>query len=172
MTIAALVISIVAILIAAASGWFTLRQARAAEATDQRDRLRHLAEREPKLTGSIESVNNGGWWKLNLRLTEGNLLAEVSLTIVEGDGVEFAGNQLGVPGPAPRPTAVTVKALKRGAAATWRVLLSGDRSRQMRLTATCRGEGGETWEVPVWVDLPVAPASRSAAPDTPDRRLP
>ncbi|MGI5223520.1 hypothetical protein [Actinoallomurus sp. CA-142502] len=154
MAVAALVISIVSLLVAGLAAWFTWRQTRAEEAATSIERKRHHAEREPAFEGRVKLVSNSGWHRLDLRLAQGGPLAKVTVTIVEGDGVEFAGNQYGVPGPAARATAFTINPLKRDELATWRVLLADSRSSRIRLVCECSDDAGDTWEVSTWVDLP------------------
>lgn len=157
MAVAALVISIVSLFVAGLAVWFAWRQAKAAEASTAIERRRYHAEREPVFEGGIESLNGGCSNRLDLRLVKGGPLAEVTATIVEGDGVEFAGNQHGAPGPEPRVSAFTVEALKTGEVASWHVVLSESYSARIRLACVCRSGDGDEWEASTWVDLPAKP---------------
>lgn len=154
MDVAAFIVSVVALAVSIASVAYSRRQTEASEITAKLDSDRRLEERTPEFEGVVEKVGGNESYRLSLRLTKGGPLVAITVTIVGGDGVQFSGNQHGVPGPEPRASAETVEPVRPGFAATWHVLLSDERSRTVRLVAHCRGEQGEEWKVPVQVDLP------------------
>lgn len=89
MALAALVRSVLALLVAGASELYTKRQADAATLTATLDAERRHEERTPTFDAWIEPVNDGTWQRLWLRLTSHQGLSAVEATITEGVGVEF-----------------------------------------------------------------------------------
>lgn len=154
MIVAAFVISVLALLVSAAAGFFTWRQADAAATSVRMEMRRDHADRQPEFTAVVEPVNEGGWYRLTLRLTKGELLEEVSVHIVEGEGLRFAGGQDGVPGRFDRGAASAVTPMVREAATRWRVRVEDEHDDRVLLLVKCRGESGDKWNVPVWVNMP------------------
>lgn len=102
MALAALVLSVLALLAAGASALYTKRQADAATLIATLDAERRHEERTPTFDAWIEPVNDGTWHRLWLRLTSPQGLSAVEATITEGAGVEFTTGQYGVdPGALP-----------------------------------------------------------------------
>jgi len=89
MAFAAVVLSVLALLVAGASAFYTKRQADAAARTATLDAERRYEERTPTFDAWIEPVNGGGWHRLWLRLTSRQDLSAVQVEITEGEGVEF-----------------------------------------------------------------------------------
>lgn len=154
MAIAALIVSILAMLVAGGSLVYTRRQAVDTSRLAKIESERHHREREPVLYGWIESMNNGGWYRLWLRLDSKEQLSSLRVEIVEGAGVTFPPSQNGVDPSGKRPLAATWSKLDPVESACWMVELAEERSSQIRLRAETTSDGGE-WTVSVPVEVPV-----------------
>lgn len=174
MAIAALVISVLALIVAAASAFYAKRQsdsgreqAAAATLTARNDAERRLEERTPSFAGEIEPVNDGRVHHLHLRLTSKEELSAVAVKITEGNGVEFTSSQYGVD-PAERPPVLHARAedadgsplrLTPNDRVTWRVQLPDPRPPKIWLKVRAAA-GEDTWPaVVVAVDVPLDPAA-------------
>ncbi len=163
MALAALVLSVLALLAAGASAFYTKRQADAAARTATLDAERRYEERTPTFDAWIEPVNDGGWHRLWLRLTSRQGLSAVQVVITEGEGVEFTTGQYGVE-PGSRPP--VLRATKWGAAGAegmapdertaWAVQFSQSRPSEIRLQVTAV-QKESTWDVTVPVKTPTEP---------------
>jgi len=89
MAVAAFVVSVFAIVIAVVSVLYTRRQAISLQQVAEIEVERRKAERTPAFEGHIEGVNEGGWYRLVLRLTSAEPLSAVAVEITEGRGVSF-----------------------------------------------------------------------------------
>lgn len=165
----ALVISIVAMLIAGASAFYTRQQAQAARDTAKIDRERRLAETAPDLDATIE--NMGGWNRVWLRIKQAEPLTRLDAEIVAGRGISFSRSVDGVDPSQPYPVLRAfylpsylrsgAAALHSGDAACWRVDLQEDRADIAHLRVTCHGSAQERWIV--HKELNMAPIDRSIA---------
>lgn len=169
MAIAALAISVVALIVAAASAFYarkqadaTKEQANAATRMARNDAERRLEERRPSFAGEIEPMNDGGWHRLWLRSTSKEALSSVDVEIAEGYGVQFTSGQHGVD-PAERPPVLHARVedekgrprpLGPNDRAAWRVQLPDSRPPRIRLNVSAAA-GEEAWTaVSVVVDVP------------------
>ena len=159
MSVASLVFAILAIVISLASVAYTRRQAVAAEASLALERERRLDERRPDLLGKVETVDQGGSYRLCLVEESGPPLAGMSVSIPAGQGVAFSG---GVPGvfAVVSSTDVPLRAfscddhgnpaeMRPGQSAIWKIGFARNRDPAIpiRLTVECRGENGESWDI-------------------------
>jgi hypothetical protein len=152
MALASLIFSILALLVATASAWFTRRQA-VIDAERRRD------ERTPVFSGEIEAVHAGdtpSWYRLKLRLDSREALLGLSVAIVDSDGVRFAPSQEGVGSPSPSATAKR-ESLQPAESAVWQVLLDEQRAGHLQLRIDCRDQSGLKWTVPHRMPVPPPP---------------
>lgn len=150
MEIAALIVSIISLLVAIGSTVYA-RKVAGIETERRRD------ERIPTLIGETERVNEA-WYRLSLRLTSAWPLASLTAEIVEGDGVSFTPSQNGVSAGAPSPIRTARwGALGQGDPAVWRIQLAETWSETIRLRVECCGGDGREWTVSVEVDTPHRP---------------
>ena len=159
MAVAALAVSLVALVMAALSVVYTRRQTISAQQVAKIDVERRKTERTPTFAGHIEDVNEGGWHRLVLRLTSAESLPGVAVEITEGRGVAFTTGQYGVDQSGASPgKAQHAEALTPDSTAVWRIALAEDRAPVVRLSVTTRIDGDE-WTVPVAVTVPPDVAS-------------
>ena len=152
--IAAFVISVLALLVAAASGIYARHSALSAREVAEIEVARHRKEREPRFEVEIESVNEGGWHRLWLRLTSDEPLDGIEVTLDAQDGITFTSSQAGVdPNDRSHLHAKVPKRLDHRERAAWRVSLPEQRPRQATLLVSAR-LGHDSWNVPVHVDVP------------------
>lgn len=171
MTVAALVLSVVAILVAVASAVYTRRGADAQAALTRIEAARHLEERRPKLVGKVERIGAGSRQRLQLTLVSDEPLTAIEVTIpriqgVSPQGVSFTLNIYGVypsrPGELPDrafcydPYSGQPSGLKPGDSITWAVELADKHVDTLRIEAACHGTAGELWN-PVRIAAPVEP---------------
>ncbi len=153
MAVAALVISILALAVASVSALFSKRQTSVAERREAVDAGRRHDERTPSFTGDIESVNDGEWYRLWLRLTSTEELAHLQIDITESNGVTFATGQDGVIANGPSLHAESVGGLVSDQAIAWRVQLPENRPQSIRLRVHAYTTD-DNWPVPVLVEIP------------------
>ncbi len=163
MDLAALVLSVLALLAAGASAFYTKRQAEAVARTVTLDAERRYEERTPTFDAWIDPVYGGGWHRLWLRLTSREGLSAVQLAVTEREGFEFTTGQYGVELGAQPPV---LRATKRGKAGAegmapdertaWEVQFSQSRPPEIRLKITAVQEEF-TWNVTVPVKTPTEP---------------
>lgn len=154
----AIIISVLALLVAAATSFFTYRQARStrdqAEAALQQakaatkaleiERERWRAERTPDLEGVISFVSPTGH-RLQVSLKSGNPCTVLGMRFIESNEVEFVGVENG---DEPYP------ALDLGKPIWGWVRVSDPYPRRARLEIMCRGaELEDTWTVPLDVSV-------------------
>jgi hypothetical protein len=171
MTVAALVLSVVAILVAVASAVYTRRGAAAQEALTRIESARHLEERRPRLAGKVERIGAGSRQRLQLTLVSDEALAAMEVTIprvqgVSPQGVSFTLNIYGVYPPRPGelpyrgfcydPYSGGAAGLKPGSSITWAVELADEHVGTLQIEAACHGAAGELWD-PVRIEAPVEP---------------
>lgn len=167
MEIAALMISIFALLAAAASVVYTRQQAQIARALHDLEEERRQAETEPVLRAKTENV--GSWHRMWLLIDRSEPLARIDAEIVGGRGISFSRGVEGIDPSAPFPVLSAFyipeflrsdcAALHTGDSACWRVELEDDRTDVARLRVTCQGTDGGTWTVHVPLDM--APLDRT-----------
>ncbi len=154
MAVAAFVVSVFAIVIAVVSVLYTRRQAISSQQVAEIEVERRKAERTPAFEGHIEGVNEGGWYRLVLRLTSAEPLSAVAVEITEGRGVSFTTGQHGVDQSGASPGNAQHRGhLAPGGTAVWRVAFAEGRVPVMRLHVTARIAGDE-WPVLVTVQVP------------------
>jgi hypothetical protein len=147
MDVAALVISVLALMTAVASVLYVRRQTATGEhlrgIEDRRDR----DERRPTFEVSVDRNRHSRTTHLTVRLRQSHRpLVSVTVEIIDSDGVTFTDSQHGVtaagPGPIKRASAGP---LEVGEAAVWRLALE-ERSyaRETRLVLRC-SDGTDEW---------------------------
>jgi hypothetical protein len=157
MAVAALVISIVAVLVAGASAFYA-RQSVAVDAGSlEIERSRRLQERRPRLSGIIKFDLTTGKYMLGVTLHSDEPLAGLEVRIPAGQGVAFRQDpNSGVVPAEPGEVALRASAPSRIAPRheeTWPVDLQKTDLPPVRLEATCHGEHGERWEsVLIWAE--------------------
>ena len=157
MALVALLVSILALIFAGASAYYTRQQAHSQYRVERIEAQRHSAERTPEWEPLFERTGDGGGL-LRLRLKSLEPLDSIAICIVEGEGIHFTPSQTGIDPSEPYPPRnATWERINPGEAATWRLALAEDRSRDLnlRLLCTARDDG---WEVPVRIDIPGDPS--------------
>lgn len=169
MAVAALVLSVVAIVVSAASVWYTRMSADAATGVRAIEAGRRLAERRPRLSGNVGRI--GSTYRLTVTLESDEPLAAMDVRIPYEaggslQGVSFALNIHGVYPVSPGQRAYRGFAcdllsgepsgLQPRDTAIWKVEVENKRADTLRLEATCRGEAGEVWDT-VLIQAPVDP---------------
>ena len=159
MAVAALVLSVVAIVVSAASVWYTRVSADAATGVRAIQAGRRLAERRPRLSGHVGRI--GSTYRLTVTLESDEPLAAMDVRIPYEaggslQGVSFAVNIYGVYPVSPGQRAYRASAcdpltgepsgLQPRDTAIWKVEVDDNRADTLRLEATCRGEAGEVWD--------------------------
>ncbi|ONH59672.1 hypothetical protein CcI49_17170 [Frankia sp. CcI49] len=149
MEITAFVVSIISLLVAVASAAYARQMARS-------DKERRRDERHPAFVGEIEMEEEGSWHShLRLRLTSPWPLARLTVSIVEGHGVEFAPDQDGIIPTSSAPhLALDHGTLSTGDRMDWRVRVLADRSEEIRLRVIGSDSDGRKWETAVYVATP------------------
>lgn len=155
MTVAALVVSIVALIIALISVVYTRQQAQANKKIAQIEQDRRHEERTPKFTAWIEDM--GSWKRLWLRLESPRSLTRLVGTLVEAEGVSFTHSQNGVDpsSPAPIKSASWDKLLEHGESACWSIAFEDDYADKPILRVRCYSDDGDEWTVSVPFDPPL-----------------
>jgi hypothetical protein len=157
MVVAALIVSLLALVVAVLSAVFTGIQAKHTRALAEIEASRRHDEQTPVLVAWIEGVNwndttgDAGWYRLCLRLESAEALDRLTAEVIGTDAVSFAPGQVGVD-----PTAAAHREpLQPGEAVCWRVELpERDRPRAMqRLIVRCH-RAAATWSVLVEVEVP------------------
>ena len=157
MAVAALVVSILAILISALSALYTRRSAKAEEGTLAIETARRLKERQPQLSARIEKIGiSPDTYQLRVTLDSDEPLRALDIEMEWAQGFAF---QIGSFGIYPsEPNEVPLRAFAHDMSdnkpagimprksMTWRLALPGTDIGPVRLEATCYGEHGERWE--------------------------
>jgi hypothetical protein len=164
MTLASLLVAILALVVAAASAIYTRRQAiytkrqaTASEGALAIERSRHLEERCPRLSGRVERFvtrTRGPVTELKVTLESNEPLAAMELDILAGQGVTFGRDVHGVH--AVEPGDVALRGFSYGPGGepagmqprrsmTWEVNLSKGHVVTLQMEATCHGLAGERW---------------------------
>ncbi|QCB95037.1 hypothetical protein [Cellulomonas shaoxiangyii] len=169
MDVAALIISAVALLVAALSTLYTRRQARAADETAAIERARRYDERTPELDIEIEPLSRDRLrrhQRLVVRLASSEALTGVDVEIHDAPGLSLSPDQDGVIAGAPGPI---VKGSRRarpgevlvspGQAVTWQTEVtsagSGRPGRARLVVSAVRGD--EVWVIHREVRVPPLP---------------
>jgi hypothetical protein len=156
-------ISAVALLGSAASIMFARQSAAAAHASandakrmaDIETERRH-DERRPVFAAEIESVNEGGWFRLVVILLTQRPLDRLTVQIVDGKSLHFAGSQSGVDFAGDTASLYEARLDPLTRAAAWRVDFDDDVRGQSVVLAISSGQAKETWDMRLKVDLPPA----------------
>ncbi|MEU2612669.1 hypothetical protein ABZ570_13985 [Micromonospora sp. NPDC007271] len=148
MAVAALITSIVAVLVAGTSAAFTFWNARVNAARWRKDRT-------PRFDADIEDRRS--WYRLRLKLTSAESVSSVTVTLMEGHGVSFTTSQKGVDPMSTLPVrTATHGALQTGEVATWRVDLDEDRANKVTVRIASQGTNRrDRWTQLVELDVPV-----------------
>jgi|SRR5665647_450052 len=158
-TVASFVISIVALVAAGASAWFTRTQAQAAHEIAFIDRARAHDEREPKYALSVRPLNPGQpvYYQLRARLISAGPVSISAIELLEPEsGVKFTPGIEGVdpstPSPVragshPEPVAV-------GDEAVWQLEVDDEADRDLTVRVTSM-IGAEIWVSVERVSVPV-----------------
>ncbi|MFF4592441.1 hypothetical protein [Amycolatopsis sp. NPDC001319] len=169
MTVAAFVVSIVALLVAGLSVFYTKQQAAAATKTAQLEAARRHDEEQPALTdGEVQPKNQGGWYRLHFRILHSPALARVEAEIVDTRGVSFRQGVDGVP---PRREGRALDAfyvpefnrvankesLGTGDALYWVLEFEEERDKIIHIRLTCHAIDGRKWTIHRQVASPRKP---------------
>jgi hypothetical protein len=151
MTTAALVISILALVVAVAGAWYARQQARAARASSEIDTARRHDERAPTFSAEVEDADADDAtaperWALCLRLTSQWPVSRLEAEISEGHGVAFTGHG----------TMVTARDVAHDHRLTWLLNVADDHSDETRLRLTCY-QGPSKWIVSTTFSVPFSP---------------
>jgi hypothetical protein len=163
--IVALGLSIVAIVLAGLSAWYTRSQATwtrhgALESAKQVaiETARHHAERQPKLEASIDDVNGDmNFLRLDVVLASPVQIDGVAVRIRPGQGLRFVPGVLGVPAESDGQAAESYSGTitKYARMSSWRVEAIPGVERQSDITIDVRARvGEETWVSTHQVALP------------------
>jgi hypothetical protein len=158
--IASFVVSTVALAIAIVSAGYTRIQGLETRKLREIEASRRHEERTPELTGEVEAVNSGGWYRLWLTLDSPWSLSQLEVRIIETQGISFSTTQDGVAPLNARPLdAVRSELFNQGERHSWAVEydpVTGPS--KMRLRIACHGSddnGAEAaWTVLLDIDLP------------------
>jgi hypothetical protein len=158
MALASLAISIFALLVAGASAVYTRSQSRSTEIMAKNDAARRREERTPDIELEVEPVNNGGWYRLWLRLLGKEPLTDVTVEIVEPAYVRFTQGTDGVDrNPDLQNRVGRTGSILIGGDFAWRVEWRDQEEtpKSIRLKIACRGsEAGDVWFMTKVVDVP------------------
>jgi len=168
MTRAALLISILALVVAVLSARYTRQQARAAGATAEIDKARRHDELVPRFAAELEPMPNSSLYcRLRLRLDSRQSLTALTVRLLEAPvDVQFTHGQTGTDPRARAPVHEAFAIARSGVAlradeqAIWQIELNSVPNRGLRLQVDAQ-IGDEVWQVPVTVPIPIEYASRS-----------
>ncbi len=153
MAVAALVLSILSLLVTGLALLYFKRQAQAAGTVAAIERARRHDEQVPKLQAEIEAVGEGGWHRLWLHLMSTEARVTVTLEILDDCGIVFGRDQQGVDhGPLNTKRTTATGVLTHEHPEAWRVELGAVRPSVMRLVVAANGAGG--WRIPLKVTVP------------------
>lgn len=169
MTVTALVLSVVAVLIAGMSAWYTRRQAISTEAASRIDAARQHGELQPTLVGEYVQVSDTREGRRpGVKLTnDGPMdLDHVEVSLVPAHRLDEAPIE-GIYDYQTRGTASVHQTgtLRRGESWTFEVITARrvidgqelDRGGTARFRCVCRAEGYDSWDCMVSVDFPSTP---------------
>lgn len=150
MTVASLVVSIVALMAAVASAWFTHAQARAAQHAVTIERERAHDERKPKFAVTFRPLNPGQpvYHQLRVRLMSSTPASIPAIVLLEPrSGVKFTPGIEGVdPGdPSPVKAGFHHQPIDVGAEAVWQLEVEDDAASDLMVRITSK-IGDETWD--------------------------
>lgn len=150
MAVAALIVSILALLVALKSAFYARKQAGMAA------RAREQAE-TPGFNSAIEIENPGSdtnWYVLRLTLATQWPVTGLQIAIIDGTGVEFTPSQAGVDNSSVPILAAEWDNLGPGDTAVWRVRLAESPSITVRMRIICKGRDNFSWAIPIEVAVP------------------
>ncbi|MEV7091802.1 hypothetical protein AB0M80_03080 [Amycolatopsis sp. NPDC051045] len=178
MALAALIVSIFALLAAGASAYYGRQQAAAAKAaadsaavsaeaaaeTARLDKDRRHEERTPKVSpGELQSHNGGAWRVLHFRLQESPPLARIEAEIVDSRGFYFRPGMNGT-SPQGRPliafylptfdSSPDRDQLTTGDAVYWVVDFDEERGTKLHIRLTCIAPDGDQWTIHREISVP------------------
>jgi hypothetical protein len=172
MTVASLIVAILALMVAIASAIYTRREVSATEGALAIERGRRLEERRPRLSGKVERVvtrSRGAVFRLKVTLESDEPLTAMELTIPAGQNVAFKCDTPGVdmPGPDGICSAFSYQTMGKDPKyqsagirprepMIWEVELRRGHVKLLRVEATCHGLNGERWGS-VLITAPVKP---------------
>ncbi|WP_182113839.1 MULTISPECIES: hypothetical protein [unclassified Actinotalea] len=161
MTIAALVISLLALAVAVAAAWYTRRQAKAASGTLALEEARRHDEVVPRISGEVERLKHAApYARLCLRLETSPALTELRVRLLDAPvDVQFSSGQLGIDTSSRSPHHEAFAPVHNGVAlkpfdrATWQLELNDVSQQRLQIQADA-AVGDEWWSVLVTVDVP------------------
>ena len=165
MTIAALVIAILALIVAGLSALYARQLATAAAETATRDKERRHDELTPRFTAVLEPIaNSRPYYKLRLRLDTAEPLTALGVRLLGAPvDVQFSNGQRGTD-PDARAPVHGAFAVPNGSIAlrpyddvTWQVELNSFPDDGLRLQVDAEAQGG-VWHVLVSVPIPIEPS--------------
>jgi len=152
MALAALILSILALLVSGLSAWYARTQAHAAKEATAIERDRRHGERAPHFDAEIEDVNgDGGFYRLWITVTSEEALDDVSVELPPACSFGFTP---GIHGVSDSRHADSYEGeIEPGGRACWRVELVPDhhKDREKVLVSARRGTGKWSRQVPVEV---------------------
>lgn len=165
MDVAALVLSVVAVVLAGASAWYarsqaewTKRGALESSRLTSIEATRHHDERQPKLEASVEDVNGDmGFLRLAIVLVSPERIDSVTVRIRPSQGVRFTPGVLGVPavGDGLVARSYSGQVTKWARSAAWRIesVPAQPMSDELTIDVTAH-VGEEAWESTHRVPMP------------------
>lgn len=155
-TVAALIVSVLALLVSGGAVVYARR-------ASQNDDARRHEERKPELLSGIKSMNGGSAHLLSLVLQSSEPLTGLVAEILDGRGIAFTASQDGVPPGGPSERAEWPGGLAVGERAAWRIDVPKDRLRgKFRLRVTCH-RTDDSWTVLLPMRAPAGPPRSSRA---------
>jgi len=150
-------VSILAILISAASAVYTRQSARTAAGALAIEAARRLEERRPRLSGKIEKIGiSPDTYQLRVTLDSDEPLSGLDVEMEWTQGFAFQKGGFGIHPSDPGEVALRAFAHNRSdnkpagimprKSMSWPVALVGANAGPARLEATCYGEHGERWD--------------------------
>ncbi|MGW7535713.1 hypothetical protein [Amycolatopsis sp. NPDC054798] len=167
MTVAAFVVSVVALLASGLSALYARRQATAAEQTAKVEAARRHEEERPNISDG-EIQRPGNWYRLYFRLVHTLPLRKVIAEIVDTKGVSFRQGVNGVP-PLRSGKAITAfytpdfaeipgkESLVAGDGLYWVIELDENPDDKLQIRLTCIADGGREWVMHREVEVPSIP---------------
>jgi hypothetical protein len=168
MTLASLLVAILALVVSIGSAIYVRRQAAAAEGALAIERGRRLEERRPKLNGRVERVvtrSKGPITQLVVTLESNEPLAALELNIPAGQNVTFDRDVHGVHPVEPGDLALSAFSYSPSGESAgiqprdsmiWKVNFARGHRNTIRLEATRHGLAGERWDS-IMIAAPIEP---------------
>jgi len=166
--VAALGISVIALVIAVASAKYTRDQAVESRKMRQIEAERRHQERTPEFAAEVEPVNDGAWFRLWLTLDGATPLHRIEAHLLDPEGASFTTGQDGVAAGNARPQDAVgdfPDGLLSGDRHCWRIELGKDPSAgtTVRVRVRCHGRNADGDPV-AWTVLAQADVPRYGAP--------